>query len=534
MTIKITQLGNLTGVYGNTIVPVVANIAGDWTTVKGNLTQISAYTNLAELPYGNIIPAADAVYSLGTASYRFKDLYLLGSTIYLGNATISVSNAAVVASLPITAPAVTVGNTTITAAGNISVNSISVTDTIIASNITAAGSVTATEVTTTGNITAGDVTTSGTVTAGDVTTSGTVTAGDVTTSGNITASNISISGNTITLGGATLDVSSGTLESSIPIAAPITSTGNLTIQGVSINFAQGSYIDEGEFIGQPGTYGLGLNSPDDGVVAMNALDANASITSSVFVSNVSVQLNVANVDLISGNVNVWMFDNTGGLLFPDGTYQDTAYDLTTAYGNINVNSYLLEYNGFVGNLVQINTANVNIFAPLNVGFPSDISFANVIIAGTNDVNGYAQLNVQNKNTVGTAVSADFIATAPNGTDSTNYIDVGINGNNYSQASWTISGANDGYVYINGGNLTVGTDTPNKTVSVHVGGLLAENIVTTFSSTDVTVDANLVVGNTYVPSLANSAGTAGQVVWDSSYVYICVATNTWKRANISTW
>lgn len=43
MTIKITQLGNLTSVYGNTIVPVVANIAGTLTTVKGNLDQLTTY-----------------------------------------------------------------------------------------------------------------------------------------------------------------------------------------------------------------------------------------------------------------------------------------------------------------------------------------------------------------------------------------------------------------------------------------------------------------------------------------------------------
>ncbi len=51
---------------------------------------------------------------------------------------------------------------------------------------------------------------------------------------------------------------------------------------------------------------------------------------------------------------------------------------------------------------------------------------------------------------------------------------GINGNNYSSSGWTVSGANDGYVYINSGNLTLGTDTPNTTVKVHVGGTLAGN------------------------------------------------------------
>lgn len=35
----------------------------------------------------------------------------------------------------------------------------------------------------------------------------------------------------------------------------------------------------------------------------------------------------------------------------------------------------------------------------------------------------------------------------------------------------------------------------------------------------------------VPATSTSAGTIGQVAYNSNYVYICVATNTWIRANI---
>ena len=34
--------------------------------------------------------------------------------------------------------------------------------------------------------------------------------------------------------------------------------------------------------------------------------------------------------------------------------------------------------------------------------------------------------------------------------------------------------------------------------------------------------------TSVPAHNTSAGTAGQVAYDSSYIYVCVATNSWKR------
>lgn len=37
-----------------------------------------------------------------------------------------------------------------------------------------------------------------------------------------------------------------------------------------------------------------------------------------------------------------------------------------------------------------------------------------------------------------------------------------------------------------------------------------------------------------PASAGAAGNAGDICWDTDYIYVCVATNTWKRAAIATW
>lgn len=37
-----------------------------------------------------------------------------------------------------------------------------------------------------------------------------------------------------------------------------------------------------------------------------------------------------------------------------------------------------------------------------------------------------------------------------------------------------------------------------------------------------------------PASSTSTGTAGEVVWDDTYIYVCIATDTWKRALIETW
>jgi len=37
-----------------------------------------------------------------------------------------------------------------------------------------------------------------------------------------------------------------------------------------------------------------------------------------------------------------------------------------------------------------------------------------------------------------------------------------------------------------------------------------------------------------PATATSTGTAGTVAYDSGFLYVCTATNVWKRVAIATW
>ena len=38
----------------------------------------------------------------------------------------------------------------------------------------------------------------------------------------------------------------------------------------------------------------------------------------------------------------------------------------------------------------------------------------------------------------------------------------------------------------------------------------------------------------VPVSSSAQGTPGQIAYTSSYLYVCVATNTWVRANVAAW
>ena len=43
-----------------------------------------------------------------------------------------------------------------------------------------------------------------------------------------------------------------------------------------------------------------------------------------------------------------------------------------------------------------------------------------------------------------------------------------------------------------------------------------------------------VGTAQTPASATAAGTTGEICWDANYIYVCTATNTWKRTAIATW
>ena len=301
---------------------------------------------------------------------------------------------------------------------------------------------------------------------------------------------------------------------------------NLYANVVTANVGMKGYVDRGNTIvaASVTTANVGMKGYVDfaNTVQSGAITAAVTTANTGIIGYIGQQITTANVGMI-------------GYVGQQVTAANVAmkgYVDNQTYSNVKVAQYLPTYSGNVGALGIVGSAAV--YGPLYVGFPSPITFGNVVVNAVNSANSYVQLNVQNINTVGAAVSADFIATAPDGTDSSKYIDMGINGNNFSSSSWTISGADDGYLYVNSGNLTLGTDTLGTTVKVHVGGTLAANVVTTFANTGVTIGGNLTVSNVYVPTANNSVGTKGQITYDGSYVYVCIANNTWRRANLAVW
>lgn len=92
-----------------------------------------------------------------------------------------------------------------------------------------------------------------------------------------------------------------------------------------------------------------------------------------------------------------------------------------------------------------------------------------------------------------------------------------------------------YAHANHGKLFVRTETSYELEELHnvsitspVAGqmLRYDGSLWRNSSTAIT--------STAVPATSTSAGFTGEIRHDSTHVYVCVATNTWRRAALSTW
>ncbi|MEP7377221.1 MAG: tail fiber domain-containing protein [Chitinophagaceae bacterium] len=83
------------------------------------------------------------------------------------------------------------------------------------------------------------------------------------------------------------------------------------------------------------------------------------------------------------------------------------------------------------------------------------------ISGKGSINNYLQLNIQN-NSNGASASSDIVATADNGTETINFVDLGINSDSYTGAG-ILSGANNAYLYSTGNDFIIGNATAGKSL-----------------------------------------------------------------------
>jgi len=91
-----------------------------------------------------------------------------------------------------------------------------------------------------------------------------------------------------------------------------------------------------------------------------------------------------------------------------------------------------------------------------------------------------------------------------------------------------NGANTPAVFVKSASQQVGIFTTNPLATLDVNGNAIVRGNLTLSGT------SLIINTSLVPASATADGLPGQIAWGSSFVYICVGVNTWKRAALSSW
>jgi hypothetical protein len=346
----------------------------------------------------------------------------------------------------------------------------------------------------------------------------------ITTTGNITAGNlignISITGNV-----------TGTSTNVTLVAGSYSWTfnnaGNLVLPGntFSINYANGAAVSLGS--GGVGNYGDSNVVSLLGAYGSNTMTTTGNITGGNLIAYSTI---FGNPDIILGNTANTSATKTRIVSDAAFSYIQTGNGTAGTTGNIVFAPY-----ASATQRVVINTASGDLRAYGNIYAAGNATTGNnSLIAGVSgtvlanstaafiaNVNSYAQITYQNKNS-GADATADFILTADNGSDVTNYSDFGIINSGYDNATPTNSLGNivyaaDTYLYAqgnisntsqSGGNLVIGTTTATKNVKIFAGGNTASSLVANISNVGVSITGSLTTtGNITTP---NITGTSANV------------------------
>jgi len=127
---------------------------------------------------------------------------------------------------------------------------------------------------------------------------------------------------------------------------------------------------------------------------------------------------------------------------------------------------------------------------LNVGI-NPVVYPDVVGQFSANSSAYIQLNLQNFDSTG---SSDYVASASDSDNTNNFVDMGINGKNFSDVTFSAMKPLDSYLYAHGpsnysnqGNLVVGTASSDANILFIAGGTRANNIVVKMTPTGITLN-----------------------------------------------
>ena len=288
---------------------------------------------------------------------------------------------------------------------------------------------------------------------------GTATSTSVSTGALVVAGGAGISGDlyvggNIYLDGVGLDTIQGTTGTFKNIYVTGTNVSSSTSTG-AVTIAGG--------LGVAGNiYGTALYDNGSRVLTVDTI-ATAGVSSIVAGTDITVSSSTGDVT-VSNN-------STLQTVTTRGATTNQAVTITNGTGSTGSTTGALKISGGVGIGEKLNVG-TQLTVGQNWGYNT---LTNTIAYFGANTTSYSQINAQNIGG-GTSSSVDFVATSNNGNDTSNFIDFGINNSSFADAAFTIVGANDGYLYTQGGQIAIGTQAAGKDIIFFQGGTLAANEV----------------------------------------------------------
>ena len=243
----------------------------------------------------------------------------------------------------------------------------------------------------------------------------------------------------------------------------------------------------------------GILEFNTGIAGSSAFDTNLSGFRMTYDNFGAINLLSYNTNPSSG-VDRFTIDGTNGRLF------SVTDNLVGSLFSVNDIAGLPIIEAFDDNTVVMGAFNKNDFiisgGCVGIGALPDTGFTKLLVNGTGvfgtsntnytrltsnplsvigSGNTFVQLNIQNL-AIGDSASSDLVLTSNAGTDDSFYLDLGINNSGYNQAAYNIGSSGDGYLYVHGGNLTIGTQSPNKVIKFHTDGTTLTNQIAEINST----------------------------------------------------
>ncbi|MGN6618354.1 MAG: tail fiber domain-containing protein, partial [Ilyomonas sp.] len=216
--------------------------------------------------------------------------------------------------------------------------------------------------------------------------------------------------------------------------------------------------------------------------------------------------------------NAFPFSNNAGLAsYYKGTGTTDREDLRF-YTSSN-EQMRIDEDGNVG----IGTSSFDLSNPEKLLIDAGNTSSYNLIMAEGSINNYLQFNIQNNNS-GSTASSDVVATANNGTETSGFIDMGINSSGFTNTTYPIiSGASTTYLYGTGNDMVIGNATSGKSLRFFTSGFANENermridatgnvsIGTTTSRAKLTVDGS-------IAPLVNGSYNLGTSSYKWSQVY----------------